>query len=122
MSIFKKFLKEMAEDAEKEIHNFLDKLEAETNSQSSSSTDDNQNVQNNSGSHFYDSYSNQSHDDEETPVRDKPGSKCSACGQYTVYHAGTDFLHGNPMTGASDCEVSHIYKCDNCGHQYESHY
>lgn len=117
MSIFKKFLKEMAEDAEKEIHNFLDKLEAETNSQPSPSTD----TQPNNDSHFQDSYSNQSHDHEETPVRDKPGSKCSACGQYTMYHAGTDFLHGNPMTGASDCEVTHVYKCDNCGHQYEEH-
>ncbi|EAY27498.1 hypothetical protein [Microscilla marina] len=118
MSIFKKFLKDLADDAEKEINGFLDKLEEEANTQKTPSPS------NGEGSHFHDSYSNTPHTDEEEQSSGsyEPDKTCWKCKQATVYHLGTDFVNGNPMTGASDCEVDHIYRCKSCGNKWTESY
>lgn len=118
MSIFKKFLKDLANDAEKEINGFLDKLEQETNSQKTPPTPNNGSI------HFQDSYSNTEHTEaeERNSGTYKPNKTCGKCKQSAVYHLGTDFINGNPMTGASDCDVDHIYRCKSCGYKWTESY
>ncbi len=59
---------------------------------------------------------------------DGPGSckqlekntKCPKCKKKGVYYVGSEVLHGNPYTPASDTEVSHYYECarKKCKHSW----
>lgn len=46
--------------------------------------------------------------------------KCCKCRKEIVLYNGSDSIHGNIYTGASDCEVKHYYICDNpkCGYSW----
>jgi hypothetical protein len=47
---------------------------------------------------------------------DIPCPKCKQKGK--VYYLGSDVLHGNPYTPASDTEVDHHYRCEGCMHEW----
>lgn len=42
--------------------------------------------------------------------------KCNRKGN--VYYTGSEVMHGNPFTGASDTKVNHYYRCKGCGHRF----
>ncbi len=49
--------------------------------------------------------------------------KCPKCRKKMVLYTGTDAIHGNIFTGASDTEVEHYYLCDNpkCKHSWSEY-
>ena len=116
MSLFKNLLNNFADDAKNALNKILDGLESSNKGEDASSN-------NGSRIDFINSFSNQSQEEQDNTVgRHEPDKTCPACSQKTVYYLGTDYINGNPMTGASDCEVSHNYRCSNCRHQWNSYY